>query len=88
MVRTSLILDEQSLAMLRRLAKRMDASQSEVVRRSLRVLEQREASAPASVEDALSKLANSPSAQQSWRAIKAKIRRQRADRHAADKARG
>jgi len=88
MIRTSLVLDAPSLAALRRLAKRLDASQSEVVRRSLRLLDQREAAAPATPTDALSLLAATPAARQSWRTVKAKIRKQRKDRRAADQARG
>lgn len=88
MNRTSFVLDPPSLATLRRLAKRLDASQSEVVRRSLRLLDQREAAAPASPADALSLLAATPAARQPWKSVKAKIRKQRADRHAADEARG
>lgn len=88
MNRTSLVLDPPSLAMLRRLAKRLEASQSEVVRRSLRLLDQREASVPASPADALSLLAATPAARQPWKSVKAKISKQRADRHAADEARG
>ena len=88
MTRTSLVLDSTSLAALRRLAKRLDASQSEVVRRSLRLLDQRELAMPATPADALTLLAATPAAQQSWTAVKTKIRKQRETRHAADNARG
>ncbi len=88
MTRTGLALDPASLATLRGLAKRLGTSQSEVVRRSLRLLEQREAATPATPADALELLAATPSAQRSARSLKARIRKQRADRHAADEARG
>lgn len=88
MTRTGLALDTTSLATLRRLAKRLETSQSEVVRRSLRLLEQREAATPATPADALSLLAATPSAQQTVKALKARIRKQREDRHAADEAHG
>lgn len=88
MTRTGLALDPASLATLRRLAKRLETSQSEVVRRSLRLLEQREAATPATPADALGLLAATPSAQQPLKALKARIRKQRNDRHAADEARG
>lgn len=88
MIRTSLTLDPVSLATLRRLSKRLDASQSEVIRRSLRLLDQREAAAPATPADALKLLAATPAAQQAWEAVEARIRKQRQERHAADEARG
>jgi Arc/MetJ-type ribon-helix-helix transcriptional regulator len=88
MTRTGLALDAASLATLRNLAKRLGTSQSEVVRRSLRLLDQREAATPATPEDALMLLAATPSAQQTAKALKARIRRQREDRHAADDVRG
>ncbi|MGQ0699257.1 MAG: ribbon-helix-helix protein, CopG family [Panacagrimonas sp.] len=88
MTRTGLALDPASLATLRRLSKRLATSQSEVVRRSLRLLEQREAATPATPADALSLLAATPSAQQPMTALKARIRKQRNERHAADEARG
>ncbi len=88
MTRTGLALDPASLAMLRSLARRLGTSQSEVVRRSLRLLEQREAATPATPADALALLAVTPSAQQTTRTLKARIRKQREDRHAADESRG
>ena len=88
MTRTSLVLDDRSLTLLRRLSRQLDASQSEVVRRSLQLLEQRAAAAPTSPADALKQLASLPGAQHSWGKVKSRIRRQRADRHAADEARG
>ena len=88
MTRTGLALDPASLATLRRLAKRLGTSQSEVVRRSLRLLQQREAATPATAADALALLAKTPSAAQSSKTLAAKIRRQRKDRHLADDARG
>ena len=88
MTRTGLALDPASLVTLRNLSKRLGASQSEVVRRSLRLLEQREAAAPATPADALSLLAATPSARQTTKALKARIRRQRRDRHTADGVRG
>jgi Arc/MetJ-type ribon-helix-helix transcriptional regulator len=88
MNRTSLVLDQVSLATLRRLSKRLDVSQSEVVRRSLRLLEQREAAVPATPADALSQLAETPAAAQSWKSVKAKVRKLRRERHAADESRG
>lgn len=87
MTRTSLVLDTSSLATLRRLSKRLDTSQSEVVRRSLRLLDQREAANPATPADALKLLAATPDAQKTWTAVRAQIRTQRQDRHAADEAR-
>ena len=53
MTRVGLALDPASLVTLRNLAKRLGTSQSQVVRRSLRLLEQREAAAPATPADAL-----------------------------------
>lgn len=88
MIRTGLALDPSSLATLRNLARRLGTSQSEVVRRSLRLLEQREAATPATPADALDRLAATPSAHQTTKALKARIRRQRRDRHAGDEARG
>ncbi|MEO8680335.1 MAG: ribbon-helix-helix protein, CopG family [Vicinamibacterales bacterium] len=88
MTRIGLALDPASLATLRNLAKRLGTSQSQVVRRSLRLLEQREAATPATPGDALSLLAETPSARQTTRALKARIRKQRQDRHTADEARG
>lgn len=88
MTRIGLALDPSSLATLRNLSKRLGTSQSEVVRRSLRLLEQREAATPATPADALSLLAATPSAQQTTRALRARIRKQREDRHTADEARG
>lgn len=88
MTRTGLALDPDSLATLRSLAKRLGTSQSEVVRRSLRLLAQREATTPATAADALHLLAATPSAGQTAKTLKARIRKQRDDRHAADEARG
>lgn len=88
MTRVGLALDPGSLATLRNLAKRLGTSQSQVVRRSLRLLEQREAATPATPADALDSLATAPSARQTTKALKARIRKQRANRHAADGARG
>ena len=88
MTRTGLALDPDSLATLRSLAKRLGTSQSEVVRRSLRVLAQREAATPATAADALRLLAATASARQTAKALKAQIRKQRDDRHAADDRRG
>ena len=88
MTRTGLALDPASLATLRNLSKRLGTSQSEVVRRSLRLLEQRVAATPATAEHALRLLAETPSARQTEKALKARIRKQRKDRHAADEARG
>ncbi len=88
MTRVGLALDSASLATLRNLAKRLGTSQSQVVRRSLRLLEQREAATPATPADALDLLATTPSARQTTKALKARIRKQRANRHAADGARG
>jgi hypothetical protein len=88
MTRTGLALDAASLATLRNLSKRLGTSQSEVVRRSLRLLEQREAATPATPAEALRLLAATPSAQQTARSFKARIRKQREDRHQADDARG
>lgn len=88
MIRTGLALDPDSLATLRGLAKRLGTSQSEVVRRSLRLLAQREAATPATAADALQLLAATPAAGQTERTLKARIRKQRDDRHAADEARG
>ena len=88
MTRVGLALDPASLATLRNLAKRLGTSQSQVVRRSLRLLEQREAATPATPADALDSLATAPSARQTTKALKARIRKQRANRHAADGARG
>lgn len=88
MTRTGLALDSDSLATLRGLAKRLGTSQSEVVRRSLRLMAQREAATPATAADALQLLAATASAGQTERALKARIRKQRADRHAADEAQG
>jgi Arc/MetJ-type ribon-helix-helix transcriptional regulator len=88
MTRTGLALDPASLATLRNLARRLGTSQSEVVRRSLRLLEQREAAAPATPADALALLAATPAARQTTKTLKARIRKQRQDRHAADGARG
>ncbi len=87
MTRTGLALDPSSLAALRGLAQRLGTSQSEVVRRALRLLEQREAATPASPADALKLLAVTSSARQTTRALKARIRKQRVSRHAADDAR-
>lgn len=87
MTRVGLALDPASLETLRNLAKRLGTSQSQVVRRSLRLLEQRETAVPATPADALSLLANTPSARQTTKALRARIRKQRADRHAADDAR-
>lgn len=88
MTRIGLALDPASLATLRSLAKRLRTSQSEVVRRSLRLLEQREAATPATPADALGLLAATPSARQTTKALKTRIRKQRRARHAADEARG
>lgn len=88
MTRVGLALDPASLVTLRNLAKRLGTSQSQVVRRSLRLLEQREAATPATPADALDLLANTPSARQTTKALKGRIRKQRADRHGADSARG
>lgn len=88
MTRTGLALDPASLATLRRLAKRLGTSQSEVVRRSLRLLQQREAATPATAADALTLLAKTRAAKQTPKALAARIRRQRKDRHLADEARG
>lgn len=88
MIRTGLALDAASVAVLRRLSKRLGTSQSEVVRRSLRLLEQREAATPSTPAEALGLLAGLPSATLSERTLKARIRKQREDRHAADEARG
>jgi Arc/MetJ-type ribon-helix-helix transcriptional regulator len=88
MTRTGLALDPASLATLRNLAKRLGASQSEVVRRSLRLLEQREATTPATPEDALRLLAATPSARMPAKELKERIRKQRQGRHVADNARG
>ena len=46
------------------------------------------AATPAMPADALELLANTPSARQTQKALKARIRKQRADRHASDAARG
>jgi Arc/MetJ-type ribon-helix-helix transcriptional regulator len=88
MTRTGLALDPGSLATLRDLAKRLGTSQSEVVRRSLRLLEQREAAAPASPAEALSRLAETPSARATAATLKLRVRQQRDARHKADNARG
>jgi len=88
MTRVGLALDPASLATLRNLARRLGISQSQVVRRSLRLLEQREAATPATPADALDLLATTLSARQTTKALKARIRKQRANRHAADDARG
>ena len=88
MTRVGLALDPASLATLRNLAKRLGTSQSQVVRRSLRLLEQREAATPATPADALDLPAATPSARQTAKALKARIRKLRADRHASDSARG
>ena len=88
MTRVGLALDPASLATLRNLAKRLGTSQSQVVRRSLRLLEQREAATPATPADALDLLAATPSARQTAQALKARIRKERANRHAADGTRG
>lgn len=88
MTRTGLALDPSSLATLRSLAKRLGTSQSEVVRRSLRLLEQREAATPATPADALSLLAATPSARQTATQLKTRVRKQRETRHTADEARG
>lgn len=88
MTRVGLALDPVSLVTLRNLAKRLGTSQSQVVRRSLRLLEQREAATPATPAAALDLLATTPSAQQTTRALKARIRKLRANRHAADDPRG
>lgn len=87
MTRTGLALDPASLATLRSLSKRLATSQSEVVRRSLRLLEQRVAATPASPADALGLLAATPAARLTRNALKARIRTQRKDRHSADEAR-
>ena len=84
MTRIGLALDPGTLTTLRSLSQRLGASQSEVVRRALRLLEQRESAVPATAADALSLLAATPSARQTGKALAARIRRQRADRHAAD----
>ena len=88
MTRTSLVLDAASLDALRRLAKRLQASQSEVVRRSLRLLDQRESAAPATPAHALDQLAATPAAAQPWSKVKSRIRAQRKARHDADLTRG
>lgn len=88
MTRVGMALDPASLATLRKLAKRLGTSQSQVVRRSLRLLEQREAATPASSADALEALAKTPAAKQTTAALRARIRMQRANRHAADNGRG
>ena len=88
MTRTGLALDPASLVTLRSLSKRLGTSQSEVVRRSLRLLEQRVAATPASPAGALSLLAATPGARQTTSELKARIRTQRRDRHSADEARG
>ncbi len=88
MTRVGLALDPASLVTLRNLAKRLGTSQSQVVRRSLQLLEQREAAIPATPADALDLLAATPSARQTTKALKARIRKQRANRHAADGTRG
>lgn len=88
MTRTSMVLDAGSLGALRRLSRRLSVSQSEIVRRSLRLLDQREAEAQLTRSQALDLLAKSPAARQSWKTLKAKIRKMREDRHAADEARG
>jgi Arc/MetJ-type ribon-helix-helix transcriptional regulator len=87
MIRIGLALDPSSLATLRSLSKRLGTSQSEVVRRSLRLLEQRVAVTPASPADALRLLAATPAARLTTNALKARIRTQRKDRHSADEAR-
>lgn len=86
MIRTSLVLDDSSHKALRRLSTRLAVSQSEVVRRSLRLLDQREAErlTPAQALDELAKL---PSARLGWKKLKARIKQMRDDRHAADEAR-
>lgn len=87
MTRTGLALDPASVATLRNLSKRLGTSQSEVVRRSLRLLEQRISSMPDSPADALAQLAETPAARLTPNALKARIHRQRRDRHAADESR-
>lgn len=88
MTRVGLALDPASLAILRNLANRLGMSQSQVVQRSLRLLEQREAAIPATPAAALGQLAKTPSARQTANALRARIRKQRANRHAADDSRG
>jgi len=73
---------------MRTVAKRLGTSLKQVVRRLLRLLEQREAATPAMPADALELLANNPSARQTTKALQARIRKQRADRHGSDSARG
>ncbi len=87
MTRTSIALDANSLRALRRMAKRLEVSQSEIVRRSLRMLEQREAAAPANPAQALDWLATLPDASLTSRQLKAKVKKMRAERRAADEAR-
>ena len=87
MTRIGIALDPGTLATLRSLSGRLGASQSEVVRRSLRLLEQREAAAPATPADALRLLAATPSARLTAKALESRRRKQRADRHAADETR-
>ena len=88
MTRVGLALDPASLETLRNLAKRLGMSQSQVVQRSLRLLEQREAAIPATPVAALGQLAKTRSARQTANALRARIRKQRANRHAADDSRG
>lgn len=84
MTRTGLALDPASIATLRSLSRRLGTSQSEVVRRSLRLLEQRVASVPSTPAEALSQLAETAASRITPTALKTRVRRQRADRHAAD----
>lgn len=86
MTRTSMVLDHSSLVALRRLSKRLDVSQSEVVRRSLRLLDQREAQAPLTPAQALDELAKLPSARLGWKKLRVRIKQMRDDRHAADES--
>jgi Arc/MetJ-type ribon-helix-helix transcriptional regulator len=87
MTRTGLALDSASIATLRSLSKRLGTSQSEVVRRSLRLLEQRVGSIPASPAEALAQLAETPSARLGRAKLKTRVQKQRRDRHAADESR-
>ena len=87
MTRIGLALDPASLATLRSLSERLGTSQSEVVRRSLRLLEQRETDTPSTPKEALKRLAATPAARQTATALEARMRTQRRERHAADAAR-
>lgn len=83
MTRTSLVLDDHSLNTLRRIAARLEISQSEVVRRSLQDLDLRQLKAltPAQALDALAKQSAGP------RKLATAVRQQRAQRRAADQGR-